>query len=367
MNDPIRRVAFHWFRSFQQASVELRDLNVLIGVNGAGKSNFIDGLMLLRDIAAGRFQEFVAQRVGAHRILHRGGVAPGMGVEVRSDRVDYVAQLGASEVDRLFFLSEGFTTPPGREGLALHHDPQSAFSRPGQRESALVHYQGVGADEVEAFAARLRGIQRWHFMDTRALGVLRQAADLHDNRGLDPHGGNLAAWLYLLRSRHRGAFTQVQGTLRLVAPFIAELVVEPQALNPHSVVVQWRQVGLEGLFDVGHLSDGTLRFLALASVLLQPEPPSLIVLDEPELGLHPHALHVLVELLQDAARRTQVIVATQSRQIVDLVAAEDVIIAQREGAGTTLRRLDTEGLRPWLDEYSQGELWEMNVLSGVGG
>lgn len=264
-------------------------------------------------------------------------------------------------MDALIFLSEGFT----HQGVALHN-LEGPFASRGHSESVLHQYDGPEAEAVRAFAAGLGGIRGWHLADTSPTTLMRGMSGINDNRELYPNGANLASVLYLLSKRHKAEFRLVCSTLQLVAPFIAELVVEPALQSPQYVTIQWRQRGTDGLFDAGHLSDGTLRFLALATVLLQPDPPPVILLDEPELGLHPHALVTLVELLRQAAQRTQVVIATQSRQVVDLVEVEHVIVAERVEGETTLTRPDAAALAKWLEDYSLGELWDMNVLSALG-
>ncbi len=123
-------------------------------------------------------------------------------------------------------------------------------------------------------------------------------------------------------------------------------------------------------FFAHHLSDGTLRFIALATALLQPDPPEILSLDEPELGLHPYAITLLASLVRSVSRRRQVIVATQSVTLLDELAEPDEVIvverkgSEREGSESVFRRLDPEALRGWLEDYTLGELWEKNVLGG---
>ena len=112
------------------------------------------------------------------------------------------------------------------------------------------------------------------------------------------------------------------------------------------------------------LSDGSMRFICLASALLQPKLPSAIIIDEPELGLHPEAIEVLAGLLKTAAARTQVLVATQSPQLLDALSVEDIVVARRDHGSSTLQRLSPDDLEAWLEEYSLGELWRKNVIQG---
>jgi predicted ATPase len=113
-----------------------------------------------------------------------------------------------------------------------------------------------------------------------------------------------------------------------------------------------------------HFSDGTIRFICLTTALLQPNLPSTVIIDEPELGLHPYAIEILAELINAASQKTQVIISTQSPALVDYFEPEDIIVVNRENGASTFRRLDADRLSSWLEDYSLGELWRKNVISG---
>jgi predicted ATPase len=113
-----------------------------------------------------------------------------------------------------------------------------------------------------------------------------------------------------------------------------------------------------------HLSDGSIRFICLAAALLQPNPPSTIIIDEPELGLHPAAIVILAELIQVAAKGTQVIVATQSPALIDQFGIDDIIVANRRNGASAFQRLKEKDFTEWLKDYSVGELWAKNVIAG---
>ena len=213
---------------------------------------------------------------------------------------------------------------------------------------------------------RLEQWRAYHFHDTGFASPLKKTADVHDNRHLRPDGSNLAAFLYLLSKKHENSYTQIQRTVHLVAPFFDDFILRPLALNEDKIRLEWRHVGSDAYFDATSLSDGTLRFIALTTLLLQPVSlrPNLILLDEPELGLHPYAITLLASLLKQAAVESQVIIATQSPTLVDHFNPEDVLVAERVNGATELRRLDGEALRVWLEDYSLGQLWEKNELGG---
>jgi len=137
-------------------------------------------------------------------------------------------------------------------------------------------------------------------------------------------------------------------------------------LNPDKIRLEWSHLGTDAYFDASSISDGTLRFIALATLFLQPRRfrPSVILVDEPELGMHPYAITLLASLMKLASVNTQVIVATQSSLLLDHFEPEDVLVADRVHGGTRLTRLDSAELESWLEEYSLGQLWEKNELGG---
>ena len=146
-------------------------------------------------------------------------------------------------------------------------------------------------------------------------------------------------------------------------PFLDDFILKPN--GNEMLRLDWRQKGVADYpMRPSHLSDGSIRFICLAAALLQPTPPSMIVIDEPELGLHPQAIAILAELIQSAAKRTQVITATQSAALINHFSVEDIVVVNREDGQSTFERLKHEDFSAWLEDYSVGELWAKNVIAG---
>lgn len=346
------RIHVAGFKSIRDQSLDLSSLNVLIGANGAGKSNFVEVFRLLREIVNQNFQVFVARSGGADRLLHFGAkTTEEIFLELQFGPVSYSCRLLSAVGDTLVFGEEDLwdrgATVVARHGL-------------GVRESKL-RDEPLGRF---ALVPALRSWEVYHFQDTSASARIKQTGDISDNVGLRPDGGNLAAFLYRLQETEPGTFRNIVDTVRLVAPFFGAFDLRPDRLNPDKIKLEWLEKGADTYFDASSLSDGTLRFLCLATLLLQPEPPTTILIDEPELGLHPFAINVLADLFRSAAERTQIIVSTQSVTLVNQLSPEDIIVVDREGRESVFRRPSSTELESWLDGYSLGELWEKNVLGG---
>lgn len=208
----------------------------------------------------------------------------------------------------------------------------------------------------------LESYRVYHFHDTSDTAAVKLASDLEDNTVLRPQAENLAAFLFWMQAKHPVHFQNVVSAVRHIAPFFEDFRLQPSRLNESKIRLEWREKGSDAYLNAHALSDGTLRFICLATLLLQPQLPALVLLDEPELGLHPAAITVLAELLSSASERTQVIAATQSVTLVNRLRPEQVWTVERSQGPTTFNHLSGADMSQWLDNYALGDLWEMNVL-----
>ena len=348
------------------ASIEdlrLGAMNLLIGPNGSGKSNFIEVFTFLRAIRKRRLQEYVAKAGGANKVLHFGARVTEtleLSVSFRPDGNSYKIEIQVTDVDELvprrevaYFSGTESDVPPFPDELR-RIGKEAGISQPTPN------------DAKNYFQFHLDNWRVFHFHDTSSSSPVKRTANLNDNRRLRPDGSNLPAFLYMLRKNHEDSYNLIVRTVRQVAPFFEDFVLDPQELSSDTIRMEWSHVGTDVYFDVSSISDGTLRFIALATLFLQPERfrPSVILVDEPELGLHPSAITLLASLMRSASVETQVIVSTQSSLLLDHFDPEDVLVADRIGGGTLLTRLDPSKLKSWLEDYSLGELWEKNGLGG---
>jgi predicted ATPase len=274
----------------------------------------------------------------------------------------YRLRLADAPPDALIFTEESILYCPA--GVSTPRNP--TYLGAGHRESALLlpaQAQNLTAKFMRNTLPRFRFYQ---FHDTSDQSHLRRRSDLEDNRYLYADGGNVSACLRMLRDQQPECYHRVVETVRLVFPFFRDFVLEPEN-GGRFLLLRWRATGAaEYEFGPHQLSDGTLRFIALATLLLQPHDrlPSLITIDEPELGMHPYAIKILASLLQDAANFAQIIVATQSATLVDLMEPEDVIVADMEDGASRFERLSGDKLKTWLEEYTLSQVWEMNLIGG---
>jgi predicted ATPase len=358
------------------AKIDLGAVNVLIGANGAGKSNLLGLFGLLADLADGRLQLHVGLQGEADAILHFGRKkTSSLRICLRFGLPAYEAVLVPSAGDSLVFGDEvawsgkPFRSPSGTEVKFLDEDSLRAtgwFLAPGGHKETGLHEVGERAHNpvVEPVVTAMRSWRRFHFHDTGKSAPAKQKRKIDDNRTLRAEGDNLAPFLFALQAVAPGSYRRIVESVRSVAPFFDNFVLAPDAVNPDVIQLAWRHRTDDSLFTADSLSDGTLRFICLATLLLQPEPPSLIVIDEPELGLHPFAIAQLAALVRSAASKSQVLLATQSVTLLDQFEASEVIVAERSNGESTFRHLDENALAEWKQEYSLGELWLKNVLGG---
>ena len=298
---------------------------------------------------------------GASAIVYYGG-SEGLGLWASLEFQDktgpgvYYFSLRGTETDSLIFSDE-----------QVDHRA-NAFSRPvrqtlgsGHRERLL---SGDGSPELLGLLA---GIRVYHFEDTSANSAIRRRGYAEDNRQLNDDGGNLAAFLFAIRQTQPAYYKRIIATIQQIAPFFEDFELEPMRVDSNSILLNWKDRDSTHLFGPHELSDGTLRTMALIALLAQPEVdlPPLIVIDEPEIGLHPYALEIVAALIKSASVHTTIVVATQSAGLVNQFAPEDIITVTRERAESKFVRQNSETLAAWLQDYSMGEIWERNLIGGT--
>lgn len=346
----------------QPINLELSKLNVIIGANGAGKSNFISFFEMLANMMTGALQIYIGKNGSSESLLQFGSKKTKMisaSLVFENDKFTdtYEFSLVKAVNDTLIFAEE--TIGDGRNKFELCS---------GQKESFLLTDKASHASE-RAVRAILSGCKAFQFHDTSSEAHIRSAANIDNNRFLMSDGGNVAAYLYMLKMKHEQYYKRIVNHIRCVMPSFYDFYLEPQILNPQWIKLQWIEKGnSEYVFGPEHFSDGTLRFIALATLFLQPPEllPQVVFVDEPELGLHPQAIDVLASMVQKATESTQVIMATQSPRLLDSFDYKDIIVAEKnsETGCTVLNRLDEGDVKMWLEDYSLSQVWEKNIIGG---
>jgi predicted ATPase len=366
----IDSISIEGYKSFAKIDeFALRNLNVLIGANGAGKSNFLSLFRLLTALSQGNLQTYVRGQGGPDALLHGGRRrSPQFSVEIQfaanGDIINgYTVALAPTLDNRLQFLrEEPWIIGPRTGGQYKKRYPLGS----AHEEARLPNDR---ANKVSSYVnAWMNSWQQFHFHDTSEAAVVKLPHPSNDNLRLNTQAGNLAAYLYMLRSLkgHEAAYTRIVDTIKLAAPFFGGFIARDPA--PEWVELEWfEQAAPDTPYRAHTLSDGTLRFICLTTLLLQPVHllPSTVLIDEPELGLHPFAINLLADMMKEVSQSRQLIVSTQSVELLNALEPEHVVVAQRVNGTTTLERLDSARLRHWLDDYQDlGELWKRNVLGG---
>ena len=341
------------------------DLTVLIGPNGVGKSNFISFFQMMSWMLAGpgNLRVYVGGQGGASKLLHDGSdvtreIEAELTIMTGAGENQYRFRLAFAAGDTLIFTDERYRY--SRSDLTTTSNWNVADI--GRPESQLPT-ESRDNRTARVILGILNRIIVHQFHNTSPTARIRTKWNIGDGRHLKEDAGNLAAVLYRLKEDRSGLYQRVVDHVRLVLPFFSDFVLEPEHDN---VLLAWRERNSDQVFDVSQASDGMLRTIALVTLLLQPEDdlPNVLILDEPELGLHPYAINVIGGLISAASLKTQVILATQSTALVDCFQPEDIVVVEREGRESVFKRQCPESLSDWLEDYSISELWEKNVIGG---
>lgn len=361
---PLRRIEVSGLTSLSHAVLELSSpVTLLVGPNGAGKSNVVDAFEMLGRIIDQQLNDSLVRTGGFATLLHR-TADPALSPEAIEIEVWGHWHHEVSNGYKVRIETGADDTAVVRE-TTMFHD-RSKYDRPHEtslgtaRESRL-REQAETAPKASYVLSVVSGCRVFHFDDTSADAPVKRRVDLADNVTLLPDARNIAAVLLRLQAEDPPRYRRIVRVVRTVAPYFDDFVLEPEGT---AIRLRWSERGLDSVFSADNLSDGTLRFVCLAVLLLQDNAPGTIVLDEPELGLHPFAIHQLAALLRRAASDRRVVAATQSVTLLEQFSVEEVAIVERTGSGTQIQRPDPEALAEWLDEYSLGELWEKNLLGG---
>lgn len=354
----ITKIEISGFKSLEKVSLDLNMLNILIGSNGSGKSNFISVFYLLQNIVSGKLQLYVRKNGGPNSFLFFGSK--------RTEKLSVKFYFGNN--------GYGFTLVPTTDNRFMFEDEFFFWNMTGERSLGSGHtetaiHSGTG-NGIDRFVMPILEGQDWkvyHFHDTSDTALMKQLQSLNDNEEFSADARNLAPFLYRLKEEFPKNYIQIRDAVRLAAPFFDDFILRRDPLNKDMIQLEWKDLSGDIPFHASQLSDGTLRFVCLAVLLLQPEElqPETILIDEPELGLHPYAIQVLASMIKKCTVQRQVIISTQSVELLNEFTADDVIVVNHTKDHSEFQRLHSDQLAYWLDhDYTLGDLWKSNILGG---
>jgi len=366
MESSLDKLAIHGFKSIRELeNFELKNLNVFVGANGAGKSNLISFFKMLHKLMDGDLAGYVRDNGGISNILYNGLKT--------TEKMKF----------EMYFGVRGYRftiNPTTEDGVALSNEAR--FYKHGYHDwwtlgdsndysSELVKDMGNGKEDSKYSKFVYDIIMSWkiyHFHDTSSKAHMRRWEIIEDNETLRPDASNIAPFLLRLREEYNTEYQNILNACQIIMPYLKDFLLKEithgNANEIKKVNLSWRTKDSDFPMQPYHLSDGSIRFICLATALLQPNLPATLIIDEPELGLHPEAIRILGELINSAAKRTQIIIATQSPLLIDQFNIDDIVIVNRKDDQSVFERLNKEDFDKWLEDYSTGELWVKNVIQG---
>ena len=354
----LTKIEIEGFKSIPEQTIEFDMINVLIGSNGAGKTNLVSLFSMLQAIIEGNLQLYIAKHGGPDVFLNWG--------RKNTERLTV----------RFYFGNNGygFTLEPTNDNRMIFNREWFYWNMTGESNIARGHTESAWKtgthNRIDEYVQPILEKQKWrvyHFHDTGESALVKQIQGINDNMELANDARNLAAFLYRLKETENASYQQIVASVRMVAPYFDDFVLRPNPMNKDKISLEWKSVGSDIPFIASQLSDGTLRYICLATLLLQPSElqPETIIIDEPELGLHPYAVSILAGMIKKVAVYKQVILSTQSVELLNEFNVRDVIVVNNKAGASTFSRLDAESLRLWLeDDYTLGEMWKHNLIGG---
>ena len=339
------------YKSIKDVMIEIRPINILIGANGSGKSNFLSFFEFLNNLYERNLTEYIALNGGEDKFLHHGSKA--------TQRI-----LAALSFDKVEY-GYAFELHKGTDGLVFKKESLLFNKKPlvistFEKEASLKTSTNYQAHYILEF---LKGLKKYHFHDTGKNSPFNKASHVpNDTFFLYEKGDNLAAFLFEIQQKHRIVYNRIIKVIQSIAPYFSDFFLQPNTEGYLRLL--WQDKYSSTVYGATDLSDGTIRFIALTVLFMQPNLPKTIVIDEPELGLHPFALSKLSGMIKSAAGKgSQVIVATQSTDLLSYFEPDDIIAVDQRNGESTFNRLKQKDLEIWLEDYTLGELWKRNIIT----
>lgn len=349
----MQRIEIKGYKSIRELSLPMHNINIFIGANGSGKSNFLSFFDFLKHIYRRNLQEYVALK-GIDTFLHKGSkitqeISAKLDFE-NTNAYSFTLKKGENSFiftkEELWYSNQNFINPIDIASF--------------NTESKLHYSNAPRARYIENY---ISGLNKYHFHDTGEHSPFGRASNVeNDKYFLYEKGENLGAFLFDIQHNHPISYQFIIKTIQSIAPYFFDFFLKPE--NNGSIKLKWQSKYTNTVYGVNDLSDGTIRFIALTILFLQPNLPEVIIIDEPELGLHPTAIAKLSGLIKSVAKKdVQVIIATQSTDLISHFEPEDIITVDQIDGESHFQRLRSEELQVWLEDYSIDDLWKRNIIT----
>lgn len=343
MSAMIRKIHIENYKTIKSLDLELRRINILIGANGSGKSNFLSFFNFIGSRYRDDLKRYFAQNGGSDGILYYGVKNSGY---------------FSGEIDFTNNVKYSFRLIPN-----IYNSLDFEYEKIHKNE---IEWRDISDYNSQNFDDSLRNslfnLWAYHFNDTGFTSPIKKICNVSDNRFLRKNGDNLSAFLYFLQLKHRKVLSNIETLINSISPNFKNFNLKPSADNNENIQLEWTDKYSDKYLNAHYLSDGLLRFICLSALLLQPEPPGIIIIDEPELGLHPSAINMLSSIIHVASENAQIIISTQLPELVNHFEPEEIIVVERKQQESRFDRLNKKELKNWMQEYSLSELWDMNVI-----
>jgi len=364
-NTHLEHVKVNGFKSIKSMDLKMKAINILIGANGSGKSNFISLFSFLRNLSEGKLQAFVEKQGFASSFFHFSPKrTPKITIDIDVGMNGYHVTLEHGVANDTLIFKNEYCTIKSASRL---------FTIQGSKgESGLLPNAAAESDYVKNYTKQyLNKCRVYHFHDTGATAGYKQATDLSGSDYLYSDASNIAAFLYRLKNakdvKYKNAYQNILEAIQTVAPYFHDFYLEPRGIaHQEKILLKWLHKEHDTPFSAHQLSDGTARFICMATLFLQPAllRPQTILLDEPELGLHPAALEELAEIVKVTSKDSQIICSTQSVTFANQFKAGDFIVVDQHKGASSFKRVDEEELKDWLEDYAMGDIWNKNLIGG---
>lgn len=390
-NTHLSHIKVKGFKSIAELDLEMKSINILIGANGSGKTNFISLFTFLRNLSEGRLQRYVEKQGFANTFFHFGvKTTQEISIHIDTGGNGYHVTFEHGVHNDSLVLAEEYCITNNQPELLI-----AISGNQGESGLALNNMEHIGdlvgtsiskdlGDNVNLESARsrrmqakdlirryLKGCRDYHFHDTGPTASFKQSSELSASDYLYSNASNLASFLYRLKiddlPECEKSYKDIVAAIKTVAPYFLDFYLEPRGREGgQKILLKWLHRDHDDPFSANQLSDGTARFICMATLFLQPSTlrPKTIILDEPELGLHPAALEVLADIVKSISKESQVICSTQSVMFANQFEADDFIVVDQVKGASVFKRPDAGSLEAWLEDYSMGDIWSKNLIGG---